>query len=232
MNTVQDTPDVHGFAIVGNEVIYGCHIPMFYVENHCYQVIIEISFDEKLQQAYFLNKLQNPYSTFFINNSPEDLMILPNIESGKRTSFKTQLYMGLPFDGGKLISDGGTTTVERVTVFHHFKLQDPPSYPKEMTYYLFGAPHEAHLAHYVMRGVNFQHVVDLRYTYNWLPAQTLREGVQIKIPGLSINANNVFANPLIHDVFPAKVDGIKEEQDFYINKTQWFKFLSLTAPNI
>lgn len=36
-----ETPDLHGFVMTGCDRLIGCHLPMFNVENHRFQCIVE-----------------------------------------------------------------------------------------------------------------------------------------------------------------------------------------------
>lgn len=47
-----ETPDLHGFVMTGSKRLIGCHLPMFNVENHRFQCIVEFEMEPADVEIY------------------------------------------------------------------------------------------------------------------------------------------------------------------------------------
>ena len=65
---LQETPDTHGLLILGTQNLFACHLPMFFMTNHCYQAILEIEFDDRDEETYLKIKNENPNKPLIIQN--------------------------------------------------------------------------------------------------------------------------------------------------------------------
>ncbi|CAG8840094.1 1513_t:CDS:2, partial [Racocetra persica] len=78
-NTV--TTDFHGFIIQGIEKIYLVHLPMFDMENHRYQLILQAEMPKEIMDAYIKERVDNPKQVFILGN--QNKTTLNDIISGK-----------------------------------------------------------------------------------------------------------------------------------------------------
>ena len=59
-NVAQENPDSHGFIIMGTGNLFLCHLPMFFMPNHSYQVILEVQLAKIDKNTYLTTRNQNP----------------------------------------------------------------------------------------------------------------------------------------------------------------------------
>jgi hypothetical protein len=146
--SIADTPDQHGFVMAGEQTLFLHHLTMFYMTNHRYQVILRVSIPEAAMQTYVTDRQQQPAGTpYILGNLQTDLMTLPDIANGTVTGFAADIFRGLPQDPNTdtPLVHNVPTAIEQLVHFRHFNAN--VGYPDQLSYLLFGAGSEAHLAH-------------------------------------------------------------------------------------
>lgn len=157
-----------------------------------YQLVLRAKLPEYAMRQVRADRATRPDVTYFLGNSTKDLMTLPDIKIGSRTAFIGDVYRGFPVkkeytewpwnkipegqDVAKIIQNV-PVTIEQVVYYRHFDFSQ--NYPTMLTYILFGYGDEAHMTNYQTKAPDFDHIVSLENTPDWLQPQMLEAGVQI-----------------------------------------------------
>jgi len=190
---IVDAADRHAFVVLGTQTIFLCHLTMFHMEDHMYQLVLRVRFSDYGMRQYLHERKDNPNTTFFLGNSDRDLLTLPEIQTGTRASFCADVFRDIPdkpvydewpWTGIPPAIDYLPVTVERVVCYRHFDFN--LGYPEKLSYMLFGFGNEAHMTNYQTREWDFDQVVSLLEAPQWLPLKQLEAGVGITIPALPI----------------------------------------------
>jgi hypothetical protein len=183
--TPVNTPDQHGFVMMGRDTLFLDHLPMFHMENHRYQLILQASIPSEAMSAYLKASQENPDQPMILGNLSNDLFTLPQVLTGDVTSFQADIFVGLPEnpDTDKPLVHDVTVSITRVVHCHHFAEQF--AFPNSLTYVLFGRGGEAFMSHYQSKEPDFQHIVQLAEAPAWLQAASLEMGVLVNFPTMS-----------------------------------------------
>jgi hypothetical protein len=200
--TVDDHPEQHAFVMLGKETLFLSHLTMYGMEEHNFQLVIEAQLQAQAMYQYTEDRHQHPNSTYFLGNSSGDLLTVPELTSGIRSSFKCDIFRGIPqvkeyggWPWGKqppLVSRV-QLTINRIVYFRHLSTTFLP--PTKVTYALFGKGHEAHMTNYQTKSPDFDQVVSLSEPPAWLAAAQLQSGVHVSIDRPS-------GEDLCHDPLP------------------------------
>lgn len=223
------TPEQHAFVMAGHETLFLCHLTMLHMEEHEFEFVLRAHLSPEATQAWQADQRQHPDETYFLGNVESDLMAIPDLATGARTSFQASIWAGIPvkhhyhvwpWKGIKPIVEDTPLTVERVVAYRHFDLQE--NYPESLTYLLFGAGDEAHLYHYQTREPDFDEVVTLARAPNWLPKPLLEGGVHVNFP--TLNATPPYcSSPLLDQHYKVRYSGQQpNEYPLTINRSLWF----------
>ena len=203
---VVNTPSMHGFVILGREHLFLCHLTMFAMENHCYQLVLRVDFPPKIHAMI----RERPHGkTYFLSNDPLDQWTLPELKIRRRREFLADIWDGIPEPGengkykgfpwrdndynpiGDRIESNVPVSIVDVVYYRHFDFGF--SAPRELTYFLFGEGNEAHMTNYQTAEISdqgyphiepdFDHVATLAHAPAWLPQAQLQAGVHISING-------------------------------------------------
>ena len=183
--TPENTPDQHGFVMMGRDTLFLDHLPMFSMENHRYQMILQASIPSEAMTAYLQASQANPDQPMILGNLSSDLFTLPQVVTGEVTSFQADIFVGLPEnpDTDKPLVHDVTVSITRVVYVRHYSDLFP--YPNSLTYVLFGRGREAFLSHYQSNQPDFQHIVELAEVPTWLQPASLEMGILVNFPGMS-----------------------------------------------
>ena len=203
---IVDAPGTHNFFMFGRKALYVSHMPMFTVEKHMYQVILRVSLPDAVMRGYLAG--QGPHRTpWNLMNSAEEIT-LPQIKAGTLTSFEVDVYKDYSNADAAPVEPAFarnvTLTVDEVVHFRHFGFDIPR--PRHRTYLLFGRGGEAHLAHYIARDPDFEHIVTLGSAPAWLSPDQLAACAEIclaDVPSLPIPC----ADPLMEKSYPVLFQG-------------------------
>ncbi|GLQ90615.1 hypothetical protein [Dyella flagellata] len=204
-----DTPDQHGFVMIGTETLFLHHLAMFNMENHRYQLLMQVSLPAYAKRAYVADKAaQPPGTTYILGNLQTDLMTIPQIANGQRVAFSADIFRGLPNDPNTdpPLIHNVPVQIERIVIFRRFDYC--MDYPPYLTYYLFGAGTSAHLVHWTSQLPDFDQVLDLLEVPAWLDPEHLASGVTINF--LSLPQQFYTSNPLTAPAYSVSVGGIGE----------------------
>lgn len=193
-----DTPDLHGFVMTGGAQVFLSHLPMFYVENHCYEVLLGVTLQPEEHETYLRVAAENPDQAMILGNSAERKMTLQEMLSSG--SFPAEAFVGIPDESSKPYMSP-EVQVGPVLIFEHFN--PAAQYPPTLTYYLYGAGDEAHLSHAMARPPDFQQELTLARVPEGVGPQELAAGVPVSIPSLPTPPKPVTADPLQGDRYKA-----------------------------
>lgn len=203
----------HAFVMAGRKTLFLWHLTMLHMEEHEFELVLRATLTPEAEKAWLADWKQHPDETYFLGNVETDLMTIPELATGARTSFKASIWAGIPvkhhyktwpWKNVKPIVANTPVTVDRVVAFRHFDLQQ--NYPESLTYLLFGAGTEAHIGHYQTREPDYDEVVTLGEAPPWLPAPLLEAGVHVNFPGLK--ATPVYcSSPLLDEHYMVRYNG-------------------------
>lgn len=182
-------PTLHAFVMLGSKTLFLCHLTMYKWEPHMFQFVVEATLPDAAMERYRKEHQAHPKDTYFLGNSPQDLMTLPEIQSGKRTNFLCDVFRGMPpiydhwpWEGMTPVIANVRVTVKRIVYFRLFSLNMLP--PETLTYIVFGSGDEAHMTNYQTKDPDFDQVVSLEEAPKWVPARELEAGIVIDIPDI------------------------------------------------
>lgn len=193
-----DTPALHGFVITGDAHLFLNHLPMFFVEDHCYQAIIGVALQASDRADYLRHALENPGQAMILGNSANREMTLAEIVSS--ASFPAEAFVGVPGESSQPYMSPEVSTGQAVH-FAHFDAA--AEYPPSLTYYLYGAGDEAHLSHAIARYPDFQQELTLAGVPDGVSPEELAAGILLSIPALPTPSEPVTADPLLEDSYEA-----------------------------
>ncbi len=221
-------PTQHAFVMLGKETLFLCHLTMFHDEQHRFQIVLRAQLPAYAMAAYLGDFAAHPNETYFLGNSEQDLITMPELQSGLRTSFIADIFRGIPqrhvyrtwpWKHEVPVVKSVRLTVERVVYSRHFDFN--LNYPDTLTYVVFGSGTEAHLTHYQVKEPDYDHVLSLKAVPSWLPAIVLEAGVHLNFPALK-TGDTPCENPLRdgeHDVHYA---GMPPVHRVIVGPTRWF----------
>ncbi|GAB3105164.1 hypothetical protein [Lysobacter terrae] len=162
-----DPPGEHGMLVVGTDVVYLSHLPMFHAP-HDYQLVFEAALDDDALAAYRRDSRRHPGTYYTL--VPTARWVLPDtIREGAR--FAVDLYRGHFERGGMPIRKQATVTVRRIV---HFRRFDAGHAADPAQWFGFGRGHEHFLAHRIEGAPDMDQVVQVSAA----PA----EGAPVRMP--------------------------------------------------
>lgn len=227
--------DRHAFIMVGSNTLFLCHMTMFHMEGHCYQLILRAKLPEAAMRRFRAWRKQDPEQAYFLANLPGDLMTVPEIKAGARRYFQAEIFKGIPkrkvydhwpWNGLKPEIANVRVTVESVVYYRHFDFN--LEHPASLAYVLFGDGNEAHMQSYQTKEPDFDHVLSLREAPGWLPKVKLEAGVHVNFPKL--RRRPVSRNPLRDKTYDVEYQGFWKYLGYKFSKrhpisvgtTWWF----------
>jgi hypothetical protein len=183
-HSINNNPDQHGFVLMGSNKLYLDHLPMFFMQNHMYHLVLEVTIPEEAKKAYLADQEKHPDSFYILGNLQNDMFTLPAVAIGETTSFQADIFRGLPEDPNEdtPLIHNITTEIKQLIRLRHFDYNQP--FPENLTYVLFGNEKEAFLSHYLTKQPDFMHVVQLKESPEWLQIQQLKMGIDINFTGM------------------------------------------------
>jgi hypothetical protein len=209
---VHNMPHQHSLTLVGSKTIFCVHMTQYHHEEHKYQLVLKLELPAQALAAYQEQREAFPGDYFTLCNDPGDVLTIPDIASGRRPTFKANIFQGLPpfteedekdphffpwaLSRVKPIAGGFEARVARLVLYrvfaHHYEL------PAFATYLLFGEGAEAHMnnlqtAHLATGpfeaaafGPDYDHVMSLRTAPDWLDPALLEAGVVVTTPSVRL----------------------------------------------
>jgi hypothetical protein len=198
-----NTPDQHAFLMLGTNTLFLCHLTMYGMEEHMYQFIVQATLPVAAMQMFLHERQKNPAKTYFLGNSDNDLLTVPDLHSGARRSFIADVFRGIPnkphYDDWPWreqtpVISKVPVTIERVVYFRHFA--DTFEAPRTLTYVMFGSGNEAHMTNCQTKRPDFDHILSLAGAPDWLPARQLESGVHVSVNVHREAGQAICSNPL------------------------------------
>ncbi|RNF84430.1 MBL fold metallo-hydrolase [Montanilutibacter psychrotolerans] len=163
-----DAPNTHGMLVVGTDVVYLSHLPMFH-SPHNYQLIFEAGLSGEVLAAYRADAARHPGAVYTL--APTAQWVLPTtIQQGG--SFRADLYRGHFERGGTTILSDIEVRVADVVQFRRF---EPGSSPEPAQWIGFGRGSEHFLAHRLEGPPDMDQVVQV--------SRPQAEGRAVVLPG-------------------------------------------------
>jgi hypothetical protein len=179
-----DPPGIHGMLLFGEKTIYLSHLPMFSMNIHRYQVILEVTLTKAggdAQAAYVQDRRQHA-GTKIYTFVPERF-VLPELDpkNPQRTSFAGTIVRGHFERGGKSINENVVAKVTRVIHFRGF--DSAATGLPQLEYFIFGKDQDLFLAHLITRPPDFDQVMSVSQIDRKFTDDELSGGAQITFPG-------------------------------------------------
>jgi hypothetical protein len=207
----EDAPGNHGMFMVGTNTLFLTHMPMFTDEKHMYQVVLRARLSEPAMTVYQKLRAANPDKPYNLINVDNDKFTLPDLKSGKVTSFMATLCDGYSNDNGgtpgPVLLDNVPVTIDAVVLFRHFNFGI--NRPQRLIYTLFGANGEAHMTHYIARDPDFQHVLTLAAPPTGFSDTQLQAGIDLDftdVASLPITCTPPITAALYQTLFAGRPD--------------------------
>jgi hypothetical protein len=190
----------HAFIVVGSKTMFLCHQIMSHMEGHNYEVVLEVTLPADARAKLLEDRAKHGHTHYLANVQEHTLA---SMQAGHVTGFDADVWnafskavLAAPWDGP---IDPWLTRVRveivRVVEYAHFNENSLGRQYEE--YVLFGRDDEAHLYHSIVRQPDYDHVVTLKSSPEWLSAAQLQAGVRISVPGLPWSENSTqCGNPL------------------------------------
>jgi len=155
----EEHPTFHGFLILGEKELCICHLAMFSVPDHRYQVILQVEIPENDMAIYRKIRKEIPDKSLIVMNNRR-MLLKELVDSGLYSA-----YVSFADDDGNPIDEkvieSTTVTIKKILLF---KKLDPTGddYPENLSYYLYGTDSEEyHLSHVLTKAPNFQQELDV-----------------------------------------------------------------------
>jgi hypothetical protein len=232
---VDNTPSQHAFIMMGRETLFIAHLTMYGMEEHNFQLVLQARLPSEAMRQYNGDRQSHPNNTYFLGNSPQDLLTVPDMQSGVRPYFIADVFRGIPqlpkyeswpWADQTPIIRGVPLVIERVVYFRHLAMTFEA--PTTLTYALFGSGNEAHMTNYQTKIPDFDHVVSLAEPPAWLTSTQLQSGVHVSI-NVHRTADKIpCADPLLasNETTPAlcmvKYRGTGPDRPIKIGYHHWF----------
>ena len=186
----EEHPNFHGFLMLGEEELCLCHLAMFSMPDHRYQVILQVELPANDMEIYRKKRKENPDKPLIIMNNPikkngndQGMLLKDLVNSGSFSAYMSfSDEDGNP--AGEKIIKSTTVTIKKTLLFRQL---DPTGddYPEKLTYYLYGTDSgEYHLSHMLTRAPNFQQELDVTVTpvgsFMPMPLQEILKGSHSK----------------------------------------------------
>jgi hypothetical protein len=170
-----DPAGSHGMLVVGTDVVYLSHLPMFHVP-HNYQLIFEATLAGDVLADYRRDSRQHADTYYTL--VPTGRWVLPDtIRDG--ASFSADLYRGHFERGGTPLRQGVMVKVRRIV---HFRRFDSGRKPDPAQWIGFGRGREHFLAHRIEAAPDMDQVVQVSAAPSKGQAVQLMQAGQLK-PG-------------------------------------------------
>lgn len=185
---IKEDPSQHAFVMLGTNTLFICHLTMYGMEEHNFQLVLEAKLPDEAMRAFAEDRRSHPDKTYFLGNSPNDLLTVPEMNTGARPYFIADVFRGIPqlpkyeswpwADQAPIVK-GVRLDIARVVYFRHLCMSFDA--PTTLTYVIFGTGDEAHMTNYQTKIPDFDQVVSLAGPPAWLTSTQLQSGVHVTI---------------------------------------------------
>ena len=91
---IPTTKSQHAFVMAGRKTLFLWHLTMLHMEEHEFELVLRASLTPEAEKAWEADRRQHPDETYFLGNVETDLMTIPEIATGERTSFTASIWAG------------------------------------------------------------------------------------------------------------------------------------------
>ncbi len=188
---VPNMKNQHAFFLVGTDHLFLVHMGNCWMDCHRYQVILEVDIPSEARAKWKAARLKNPSEWFIVGNLEQDLMAIPELQLGRRDSFRAGIWMNFPSSEGSehwpwanepAVVDDFELKVKRVVYFR--RLDFNQDYPRTASYIMFGKGKETFMNHVATKSPDYDHVLELSAPPAWLPTDLLELGVPVNFPSI------------------------------------------------
>src|SRR5215211_4441496 len=88
-NLSKQMPRLHGFLMMSIKNLFSCHLPMFFMPNHSFQIILEIEIGGNDIETYLKARKEKPREPLIIMNNELTPMLVEEIVNS--SSYKAKL---------------------------------------------------------------------------------------------------------------------------------------------
>jgi len=181
---------IHSMAIIVRSLssdVYLSHLPMFSMEEHRFQVILEASLIKKsTNEKADLRSDQLTHKALLHTVGPNEEFSLsdlfqPDPQNPRRKEFDAAIFRGHLERGGTQILDNVRCVVLRVVYANKF---DPAAQElPQLEYLLFGNSDEQFLAHLITKPPDFDQLLAAKVDGSTLTEEELHHGITVVFPG-------------------------------------------------
>jgi hypothetical protein len=191
----QDPSGTHNMLVVGRNVVFLSHLPMFdglnekatdYTSLHRYQLILEVSFTENGKDVtdLYTNDRQANLGTKMYTLSPEPFVLArlftSDAQGSALSSFKAKVFRGhLERPGHQVVNGLEDVIVMVKKVVYAQKFDPAATKPERLQYFLFGKGGELFLAHAITKPPDFDQIVSVNVSDHSFTDQELNRGISV-----------------------------------------------------
>jgi hypothetical protein len=220
-DSIINTPDQHGFIMAGTTKLYICHLPMFNMQNHMYQVTLEVTIPKEAFDTYLADKEAHPEAVYVLGNLQTDLFTIPDVILDKTTLFMADIFRGVPEDPNTEtpLIHNIETRITRVVYARHFDYGI--TYPDDLTYVVFGNEREAFIDHYLTSDKDFLNIISLAKVPSWLPIDLLE--ISSNVGFIDYKSTPMpTSSPLVEKTYDVTFQGQNELFELEVGKQLFF----------
>src|SRR5437773_12288999 len=86
----------HAFVMAGSATLFLWHLTMLHMEEHEFEFVLRASLTPEAAKKWEADRRQHPDETYFLGNVESDLMTIPELATGERTSFTASIWARTP----------------------------------------------------------------------------------------------------------------------------------------
>jgi hypothetical protein len=209
---IDNMPHQHAMTLVGHKTIFAVHMTQFYMEEHKYQLVFEVTLPDRIAEKLDKARRRNPKDWFVLSNDAHDTFTVPDLASGRKKSYRAQIFQGLPPfsprdeesphfypwspDRVEPFLTDFEATVGRIVMFRPFgHLAELPEFA---TYLLFGKGSEVHMTNLqtghlssskfdtLAFGPDYDHVMSLRERPKDFADAQIEAGIIATLPAIRL----------------------------------------------
>ncbi|ANZ41604.1 hypothetical protein BBK82_42305 [Lentzea guizhouensis] len=221
----EETPDIHGFVLMGEQVVHGGHLAMFTMAAHRYQVVATFGFGAEAKKTYVEARKAARTATFVVVN--QEKLLLPKMLADRRFTGTILKVVGNDLHNAvPIVSD---TPVEITSVLYDRQFQDSGDYPPKPSYLLFGDGSQAHATHYMTKKPDYQLLVAVSVSDSELTAAELAAGVLVELQDVTEN-HTPATTPIPPDTVVHALSPQGKKVTLTVTHTHWFDTRELNGP--
>jgi hypothetical protein len=221
----EETPDIHGFVLMGDQPVYGGHLAMFTMAAHRYQVVATFGFSAEVTKAYVDAQQAAPTATFVVVN--EEKLLLQKMITDRTFTGTILKVVGNDLGHPTTIVSG--VTAEITTVLHNRPFRDTDEYPPKPSYLLFAHGSQAHVTHYMTKKPDYQLLADVRVVESDLTAAELAAGVLVEFQDVEEN-HTPSTTPIPPGTTVKALSAQGKKATLTVTSTRWFDTRELNGP--